>query len=280
MATARTGKQTKQTKKPSGKAANPAAKSAAKSAGRPAAARMTLDEVMRALEKAGSEKTKKIYARHGAKEPMFGVQFGTLKVLLDRIGVDQELALALWKTKNQDARNLAMKIADPARIRSSDLDRWAKENSMRMCSMYIAALAAEGPLGATKEREWLASSDPELRAVGWTLIASLANLDEKASDERFAKRLVEIETKIHEAPSVERAAMNAALIAIGGRSAALRKLSTAAAKRIGPVAVDHGETACKTPDAVAHIAKLWERAKKFDSPAAAERARESMRTRC
>jgi len=33
-------------------------------------------------------------------------------------------------------------------------------------------------------------------------------------------------------------------------------------------------------DAVTYIAKLWERAKKFESPAAAERARESMRTRC
>jgi hypothetical protein len=31
---------------------------------------------------------------------------------------------------------------------------------------------------------------------------------------------------------------------------------------------------------VTYIAKLWERAKKFESPAAAERARELMRTRC
>lgn len=247
---------------------------------KPTAARMSLDEVMRALEKAGSAQTKKIYARHGAREPMFGVRFGTLKVLLDRIGVDQELALALWKTKNQDARNLAMKIADPARIRSADLDRWAKENSMRICGMYIAALAAEGPHAAAKERDWLASSDEELRAVGWTLVAQLANLDEKAPDERFAKRLARIEKTIRAAPSLERGAMNAALIAIGGRSAALRKLATAAAERIGPVEVDHGDTACTTPDAVVQIGKLWERAKKFESPAAAERARESMRTRC
>ncbi|MBK7642726.1 MAG: DNA alkylation repair protein [Planctomycetes bacterium] len=241
---------------------------------------MSLDEVMRALEKAGSAQTKKTYARHGAKEPMFGVLFGTLKLLVDRIGVDQELALELWSTKNQDARNLAMKIADPARIGSADLDRWAKENSMRICGMYIACLAAEGPHAAAKVRDWLASSDEELRASGWTLIAQLANLDEKAADDSFVKRLAQIEKKIHSSPSVERAAMNAAVIAIGGRSAALRKLATATAKRIGPVEVDHGETACKTPDAVTSIGKLWERAKKFDSPAAAERSRESMRTRC
>jgi hypothetical protein len=108
----------------------------------------------------------------------------------------------------------------------------------------------------------------------------MANLDEKTPDDWFAKRLAQIEKTIHSSPSDERGSMNAAVIAIGGRSAALRKLATAAAKRIGPVEVDHGETACKTPDAVTYIAKLWERAKKFESPAAAERARESMRTRC
>jgi hypothetical protein len=49
--------------------------------------------------------------------------------------------------------------------------------------------------------------------------------------------------------------MNMALIAIGVRSAGLRKLALAAAKRIGKVEVDHGDTSCKTPDAAAYIAK-------------------------
>lgn len=52
-------------------------------------------------------------------------------------------------------------------------------------------------------------------------------------------------------------AMNSALIAIGCRNAKLEKLAVAAAKRIGPVEVDHGDTSCKTPDAVAYIAKTW-----------------------
>lgn len=255
-------------------------KSVSKSAAKPTAARMTVDEVMRALEKAGSAKTKQTYARHGAKEPMFGVLFGTLKVLLDRIGVDHPLALALWRTKNQDARNLAMKIADPAKLKSADLDRWAKENDMRICGAYVACLAAEGPHASTKVRDWLASADAKLRVTGWMLVAQLANLDEETPDAWFAKRLAQIEKSIHSSPSEERGVMNSAVIAIGGRSAALRKLATAAAKRIGPVEVDHGDTACKTPDAATYIAKLWERAKKFESPAAQERARESMRTRC
>src|SRR5688572_26491998 len=93
---------------------------------KPAKARMTLTETMRELEKAGSAQTRKTYLRHGAAEPLFGVSFATLKTLRKRIGVDHELAVALWETGNLDARNLAVKIIDPAKVKSADLDRWVR----------------------------------------------------------------------------------------------------------------------------------------------------------
>jgi len=243
---------------------------------------MSLAETLRELEKAGSAQTRKTYARHGAKEPMFGVSFAVLKTLVKRIGVDHELALALWGTKNHDARTLAVKIADPARIRPAELDRWAREFTPRTCGAYVPALAAESPHGAPKAREWLASPEESLRAAGWTLSGFLANLDEQTQDEWFLQLLAQIEKTIHSAPNAEREAMNRALISIGGRNAALRKAATAAAKRIGRVEVDHGDTSCKTPEAVPYIEKMWAHAtaKKFESPAAQERQRESMRTRC
>lgn len=237
---------------------------------------------MRALERAGSAQTRKTYARHGACEPMFGVSFATLKTMVKRIGVDHELALALWDTGNHDARVLACKIADPAQMKATDLDRWAKATSMRMCGGYVAMLAAEGRHGFDKAEKWLASSDERLRVTGWGLVGQLASLDENTPDEWFSKLLERIEKTIHSALNDEREAMNSAVISIGGRSAALRKAALAAAKRIGKVEVDHGDTACKTPDAAPYIEKMWAHAaaKKFASPAAQERAREPMRTRC
>ena len=76
--------------------------------------------------------------------------------------------------------------------------------------------------------------------------------------------------------------MNRAVITIGGRSAGLRKAALAASKRIGKVEVDHGDTACETPDATEYIEKAWAhaKAKGFASPAAQERARELPRLRC
>ena len=255
---------------------------AAKTA-KPAQARMTLAETMRALEKAGSAQTRKTYARHGATGPMFGVSFATLKTLMKRIGVDHDLALALWKTGNLDARNLAVKIVDPARLSSADLDQWAREACLtRTCGSYVGMVAAEGPLGARKAQQWLSSKDAGERNAAWSMVGQLAQRDEITPDSYFEKRLAEIERSIHTAPNEERGAMNLAVIAIGGRNRALRKAALVSAKRIGKVEIDHGDTSCKTPDAAAYIEKTWAYAKSkgFESPAAQESAREFPRLRC
>lgn len=247
------------------------------------AARMTLAEAMRELEKAGSEQTRKTYLRHGASESLFGVSFARLKTLMKRIGVDHELALSLWDTGNFDACNLAVKIVDPARMTSGDLDRWARTTStVRFCCIYVGMVAAEGSHPAAKADKWLASSNTMERQVAWALLAQMASRDQTTPDAWFSARLAEIERTIHAAPNPERESMNLALIAIGTRNGALRKAATAAAKRIGKVEVDHGDTACKTPDAASYIEKSWAQStsKGFESPAAHERTRESPRTRC
>jgi len=243
---------------------------------------MSLKDAMSALEKAGSAQTRKTYARHGAPEPMFGVSFTTLKNLYKRIGVDQELAQALWKTGNFDARNLAVKIADPAGISSSELDRWAATPTARMCTGYVSYLAAESPHGRAKADKWLAASDDFTRSAGWDLVGALAMIDESIPDSWLTERLAEIEKTIHSAPNTQRYLMNQALISIGCRSAAFRKSAGAAAKRLGTIEVDHGDTDCKTPQAFDYIEKCWAHAKSkgFESPAEQERSRESRRTRC
>jgi 3-methyladenine DNA glycosylase AlkD len=258
--------------------ARPPAKRAAKAP----AARMTLAETMAALEAAGSEQTRRTYTRHGAVEPMFGVSFATLKTLVKRIRVDHELALALWETGNHDARTLAVKVADPARTSPAELDRFALAPAGRMCLSYVAYLAAEGPHARDRADAWLASPGEAEQRAGWWLVCAMAMIDEATPDSWFADRLREVEASVHSAPNSVREAMNQALIAVGCRSAALRKAATAAAKRVGKVHVDHGDTACKTPDAGQAIEKTWAHStsKGFASPAAQERSREPMRTRC
>lgn len=260
----------------------PAATNPATRPGKPPKSRMTLAEAMAALEQAGSEQTRKTYRRHGARDPMFGVSFATLKSLLKKIGVDHELALALWDSGNYDARNLAMKVVDPAQMTPALLDHWVQGGSTAVCSNYIAAIACEGARGLECAERWLRSASVAERAAGWSAVGTLAMHDVGMPDAWFVDRLGDIERSIHNADNGQRYPMNNALIAIGCRNALLRAAAVGAAQRIGKVDIDHGDTACKTPDAAVSIAKAWEHStgKGFDSPAAHERAREPMRLRC
>ncbi len=79
--------------------------------------------------------------------------------------------------------------------------------------------------------------------------------DNGLPDAYFEKYLGIIESKIHSDKNWVKYAMNNALINIGVRNRILERRAIAAAKRIGRIEVDHGETGCKTPDAVPYIKK-------------------------
>lgn len=222
---------------------------------------MTLDQVMKELERCGTAQARKIYARHGAREPMFGVSYADFGKLVKRIGQDHELALALFDTGNHDARILATMIVDPDALRSRDIDRW-----MRACDSYPITDAVSGVVARTKHARkkadaWRKAKDEWKSAAGWNLVSFMAAPGGETEDGWLAGRLDEIEQGIGGAPNRTRHSMNQALIAIGGYRPGLRKLAVATAKRVGRVEVDHGQTSCKTPEAIPYIHKM---AKRYD----------------
>jgi hypothetical protein len=79
--------------------------------------------------------------------------------------------------------------------------------------------------------------------------------DASLRGEYFRPYIETIERRIHSSPNRTRDAMNSALIAIALRSPELQREGIAAARRIGKVEVDHGETSCKTHDAEEYILK-------------------------
>jgi len=62
--------------------------------------------------------------------------------------------------------------------------------------------------------------------------------------------------EIHDQSNEVKAAMNGFVIAAGSYLPDITKKAKAAAKKIGKVTVDQGQTACKTPDALAYIEKI------------------------
>ena len=157
---------------------------------------------------------------------------------------------------------LAGMIADPKRLDAATLDGWAKGLRNYVETDALGDLAAKSPHARETMARWMASDEEWTAAAGWRLLAQVAMNEDGLPDEYFERFLSTIERDIHESPNRVRHAMNDALIAIGVRNPALREKALAAATRIGKVEVDHGETGCKTPDAIAYIQKVLERKKK------------------
>ncbi len=223
-------------------------------------------EILSELESLGTAQNRKIYGRHGVTAPCFGVSYGNLDKFAKRLRKSPApgLPTELWATGNHDARILALKVIRAEELSARLVDRWAREADSPVLAgelgVTIGRTAWDGREKAV--HRWLAAKPttrPQVAASGWCLLAALAGETIDWPDDRWIGFLDRIEDEIVRAPDRIRHAMNNALIAIGSRSPSLRKRAEAAARRIGPVEVDHGETSCQTPDALAYLAKVWAR---------------------
>ncbi len=223
---------------------------------------MTLQETMAALESMGTAQNRKVYARHGAGENLYGVSFANLGALKKKIKTDHALAQGLWATGNFEARVLATMVADPARATATELDAWVEPIHGYPLADALSKFVAATPLARKKMEQWMKSKKEFVAQAGWDVFALLATRGDALTDDFVRERLAYVEAHIHKAQNRVRHAMNSAVIAIGLHSPEMRELALAAAARIGKVTVDHGETSCETPDAAAYIRKAAARMKR------------------
>jgi hypothetical protein len=128
--------------------------------------RVKYRETMRELKAMGTEQNRKVYARHGVHGKMFGVSYANLGKLRKRIKVDQELAEQLWASGNHDARVLAAMIADPGLVRSSTLDKWARDLDSYQLTDAFGGLVGRTAFARTKMRKWTKSNSEYLGRKG------------------------------------------------------------------------------------------------------------------
>lgn len=228
---------------------------------------MTLKDTLAALKKAGTDQNRKIYTNHGAVLPLFGVSYAEQGKLKRMIGTDQKLALGLWKSGNHDARILACMIADAAAMKSNELDSWARDLGDYIICDAFCKLAARTPYAAKKSATWRDRKSEFVAAAGWELTGLQAwDQNSEMTSSEAAQLIKQITDEIHSRPNRTKHSMNQTLICLGVRSPQLHKKAMAAAKKIGKVFVDHGQTSCKTPDAILYMTKTLEhRAKKVGS---------------
>ena len=220
---------------------------------------MTTEQVMKELEKKGSESVKKIFLNHGAAEPMYGVKIADLKVIQKKVKRDHELAMNLFATGNYDAMYLAGLIADESKMSKKDIQQWAEKSTSSGISEYtVAWVAAESEYGWELGMQWIDSPKEKIATAGWNTLAGVIAMkpDGELDIETIQKLLQRIAKEIHSAPNRVRYTMNGFILGVGAYIKGLTKEAIETAKKIGTVYVDMGGTACVVPPAGDYIKKI------------------------
>lgn len=211
-------------------------------------------EVMERLETLGTAQNRKVYARHGVKEPSFGLSYGNLNKLKKQYKKFPELAPELWASGNHDARILACMLADATTLPAATLDVWVQDLDSYVIADAFSSLVKHSPYASEKMLSWIASDEEFIGQVGWSL-ASFKASDARLSDDFFMPYLKTIKQSIHSQKNRVRYSMVMFLINVGLRSEFLEKEVALIAEHIGTVEVDHGQTGCKTPEVMPYIEK-------------------------
>lgn len=220
---------------------------------------MTTPEVMQELASYGSDSVKKIFVKHGAKEPFFGVRVQDLKIIQKKVKKNHLLALALYATGNSDAMYLAGLIADEHKMTKQNLNDWVQNAYWYMLSEFtVPWVAAESRYGHELALEWIQSEQESICAAGWATYSNLIALlpDENLDKAEILTLLQKVAQEIATAPNRVKQVMNGFVIAVGGGIPELTERAKAIAIAIGKVTVAMGETKCSTPYASEYIDKI------------------------
>lgn len=225
---------------------------------------MTCAKIVRQLKSLGTAQNRKVMARHGAPPNYAGVSFANIEKIRKQIvreykkDTDQQhqFAMKLWEADVCEAKILATMLADPHQLTKTRARQMIKPVNYFMLSNYLGGLFARADFAVELMEEQMRSKKEFIRHNGYDILLTiLKNGQPKLAKQQCQDYLKQLETDIHNSPNRSRSAMNWALIGMGTYRDDMYKKVVAAAKRIGKVDVDHGETNCKTPDAIAYIAK-------------------------
>jgi 3-methyladenine DNA glycosylase AlkD len=222
----------------------------------------TATAILAELKALGKDSYKRVMMKHGAAEPFYGVSIEELKKIQKRVKVDHQLALDLYATGVYDAMYLAGLVADDARMSAKELQRWADTSTCLPLSQYtVAWVAAGSPHGLEMALRWIDSKKEQVATSGWATLSSLVSvLDDADLDLALLRKLLDrAASTIHKQPNRVRLVMNGFVIAVGCFVKPLHAEALQAARTIGVVKVDMGDTACKVGDAVAYIRKVKQR---------------------
>ena len=222
---------------------------------------MTVSEVLALLDAERDERGLSNWAKLGpgtAGMRSYGIGLTRLRKLAKRIGRNQDLSRALWKTDVYEARVIALLVDDPARITRDQAEKQVEELAGGMLAYVFAscdATLAKTSFVVELADQWVRSDDPVRRACGYGLIYEASKFSGKKAptEEFFLAHVERIADTIRTESEKVRLSMSAALMGIGKRSAVLNEAALKVARDVGPVEFTSASGECEPFDVVKHL---------------------------
>ena len=175
------------------------------------------DEVRSALTWLKRQSTKRTLngmARYGIpSDNALGVTMADMKALAKRLGRNHQLAAALWDTGGYEARMLASFVDEPARVTSTQMDRWCGDfDNWGVCDTVCFHL--------------------QIKRAAFALLWGLTVHDKHADDKPFAEGLHFVELAATDERHFVKKSVNMALRAVGKRNSTLNAAAVGVARRL------------------------------------------------
>lgn len=193
---------------------------------------MTLNETLKQLKALGNEKTRAHNTKYGASDNQFGVKHGDIRVLAKKIGLNDELAMALWETGNVDAQLLATLLIKPKNLSAKEMNRMVRSISFaHVADWLISYVVKLHPDKETLRQEWMTDDDRWAARAGWSLTAGRVVRSPEGLD--VSALLDRIESEMAKADPEVQWTMNSTLAEIGIHFPKLRKRAIAIGEKLG-----------------------------------------------
>lgn len=218
----------------------------------------TLPAALKRLEALGNDSVRKLNIRNGAGDNQFGVKLGDIRKLADSIKVDHDLALALWKTGNLDARLLAILLMKPKSLSNDELDRLVRTVAVaQVADWFNANVVKHHPGKETLREKWMSAKDTWAARAGWSLTSERIAKSPEGLD--LAALLDRIEAEAARAAPEVQWTMNFCLAGIGTHNAKLRKRALVIGEKLGMFRDYPVSKGCTSPFAPVWIAEMVRR---------------------
>ncbi len=219
---------------------------------------MNLDETLAQLKALGNEKMRAQNTKHGAGDHQFGVRRGDVRKLAKQIKTNHELAQALWKTGNIDARFLAILLLKAKSLSADEMDRMVRSVTfVEVADWLTSYVVKKHPDKETLRQSWMDSDDPMAARAGWSLTAErIVRRPEGLDLEALLDR---IESQMGSAAPEVQWTMNAALAEIGIHHPKHRQRALAVGEVLGVFRDYPVSKGCTSPFAPIWISEMVRR---------------------